>query len=49
MGIYLICVDIKGAQYKCFPALFVLQPWGLHEGWLFVQFFFFFLCCFFAL
>lgn len=44
MGIHFICVDIKGAQYKCFLALSFLQPWGLHEGWLFVLgcFFFFF-------
>lgn len=41
MGIHFICVDIKGAQYKCFLALLFLQPWGLHEGWLFVWAFFF--------
>lgn len=40
MGIHFICVDIRGAQYKCFLALLFLQPWGLHEGWLFVHFFF---------
>lgn len=42
MGIHFICVDIRGAQYKCFLALLFLQPWGLHEGWLFVHFFSFF-------
>lgn len=39
MGIHFICVDIKGAQYKCFLALLFLQPWGLHKSWLFVQVF----------
>lgn len=51
MGIHFICVDIRGAQYKCFLALLFLQPWGLHEGWLFVHFFFLLLllcCCIFC-
>lgn len=48
MGIHFICVDIRGAQYKCFLALLFLQPWGLHEGWLFVQFFFLSLLLFFC-
>lgn len=34
-GIHFICADIKGAQYKCFLELLFLQPWGLHEDWLF--------------